>query len=662
MPFKNSEKDKGLGNIKLPDEIITRVSKGFSKELGKSEGIKRQIPARLGNPVTGEIFVADTNNGRIYISGFGDEPSDFGTIPKVGIPKELLIYGQPILVRRNASGGFKYVGIDTDSAEAFNEGDSDGIDQSPVTQSQLDWGTLQPYAGLVAVAKGAIYGDYAVLDLETANMGSSPLDTLAAAINIPGTANRAIGVLVQLDPSTSTLSYKQSAEFNGVFSLSTAYALGLLPLRDTGKFRIGYLKLSNGITQFDNASVWTCREDFPMGSDLGLPVSSTDNAIVLWDGTGADTIQNSNVTIDPSTNVMANAIIFGGPTYLNRVSIDSTVTQKTLSGNTLTPDTARRIEVLSQTGAASLDQIDSIATTNMSTGEAIYLSAETNHLIDVRHNFAGGNVRLTSGGTLRLSELVPLKLILDYNGNFVEGLYTLASSGAPATATYITQTADATLTNEQALSSLATGIMKVTTTTGVISSLGDPLPIANGGTNGTTATAGFDNLAPTTTNGDTIYHNGTDNVRLAIGSDGKVLKVVSGVPAWADNNVFKTFTKDVTSNQTTSSTSYGNVTNTDVSHTFTKANAIVRYHNCQIVNSGASGNTFLRVTVDGNADADTIEVFNTGTTGRAVAVGGRFTGISTGGAVTIRLQMKVDTGTATLNAGLKLYIEIIEFD
>ena len=42
-------------------------------------------------------------------------------------------------------------------------------------------------------------------------------------------------------------------------------------------------------------------------------------------------------------------------------------------------------------------------------------------------------------------------------------------SGAPTTATYITQTADAGLSAEQALSALATGLLKVTTTTGVLS-------------------------------------------------------------------------------------------------------------------------------------------------------------------------------------------------
>src|SRR6185295_19356244 len=55
------------------------------------------------------------------------------------------------------------------------------------------------------------------------------------------------------------------------------------------------------------------------------------------------------------------------------------------------------------------------------------------------------------------------------NSGYVE--LTTGSSGsfAPVNATYITQTANATLTNEQALASLATGILKNTTTTGILS-------------------------------------------------------------------------------------------------------------------------------------------------------------------------------------------------
>jgi len=60
---------------------------------------------------------------------------------------------------------------------------------------------------------------------------------------------------------------------------------------------------------------------------------------------------------------------------------------------------------------------------------------------------------------------------------------TAGGSFAPVGATYIVQTASGTLTNEQALGALATGIMKSTTTTGVVS----------------IAAAGTDYVAPSTT-------------------------------------------------------------------------------------------------------------------------------------------------------------------
>lgn len=54
------------------------------------------------------------------------------------------------------------------------------------------------------------------------------------------------------------------------------------------------------------------------------------------------------------------------------------------------------------------------------------------------------------------------------------------------------------------------------------------LPIANGGTGQTTQTAAFDALAPTTTKGDIIVHNGTDNVRFPAGADGEFIVYDSG--------------------------------------------------------------------------------------------------------------------------------------
>ena len=53
--------------------------------------------------------------------------------------------------------------------------------------------------------------------------------------------------------------------------------------------------------------------------------------------------------------------------------------------------------------------------------------------------------------------------------------------------------------------------------------LSGTLAIANGGTGQTSKTAAFDALAPTTTKADIIVYDGSDNLRLAVGSDGDAL-------------------------------------------------------------------------------------------------------------------------------------------
>ena len=59
------------------------------------------------------------------------------------------------------------------------------------------------------------------------------------------------------------------------------------------------------------------------------------------------------------------------------------------------------------------------------------------------------------------------------------------------------------------------------------------LPIANGGTSGATAAAGFDALSPVTTRGDLIYRNATVNARLAVGAANTVLRSDGTDPGWS---------------------------------------------------------------------------------------------------------------------------------
>jgi hypothetical protein len=100
-----------------------------------------------------------------------------------------------------------------------------------------------------------------------------------------------------------------------------------------------------------------------------------------------------------------------------------------------------------------------------------------------------------------------------------------------ANTTIVGTDASQTLTNKtiNGSSNTVTNISLTTSVTGT-------LPIANGGTGQTSQTNAFDALSPTTTKGDVIAHNGSDNVRVAIGSDGTFLKADSAAAAgvsWA---------------------------------------------------------------------------------------------------------------------------------
>lgn len=93
---------------------------------------------------------------------------------------------------------------------------------------------------------------------------------------------------------------------------------------------------------------------------------------------------------------------------------------------------------------------------------------------------------------------------------------TTANAGA------ISGTAGQVLRVNDGGTALAFGALNLATAASITGTLG----IANGGTGQTTATAAFDALAPTTTKGDIIVSDGTDNVRLAVGTtNGHVLTV-----------------------------------------------------------------------------------------------------------------------------------------
>ena len=93
---------------------------------------------------------------------------------------------------------------------------------------------------------------------------------------------------------------------------------------------------------------------------------------------------------------------------------------------------------------------------------------------------------------------------------------TTANAGA------ISGTAGQVLRVNNGATALAFGAVDLSTAGAITGTLG----VANGGTGQTTATAAFNGLAPGTTKGDIIVHDGTNEVRLAVGTtNGHVLQV-----------------------------------------------------------------------------------------------------------------------------------------
>lgn len=84
-----------------------------------------------------------------------------------------------------------------------------------------------------------------------------------------------------------------------------------------------------------------------------------------------------------------------------------------------------------------------------------------------------------------------------------------------------------------------------TITGGTVSGLTAPIAIADGGTGQTTKTAAFDGLSPLTSQGDILTHDGTNNVRLALGNAGEYLKVNAGGTdvEWGEGYVTPTTTQ-----------------------------------------------------------------------------------------------------------------------
>lgn len=257
------------------------------------------------------------------------------------------------------------------------------------------------------------------------------------------------------------------------------------------------------LLQYTAGGYW---QHTPPGSITGI--GSLANALTIgtglsgtsYDGSSPVTITNTGVT----SAIAGTGISVSGAT--GDVTFTNTAPDQTVS---LTAGTG-----ISTSGTYPNFTIDNTApdqTVSLTAGTGISTSGTyPNFTID--NTAPDQTVSLTGAGTTSITGTYP-NFTITSNDQYTGTVTSVSGTG---TVNGISLSGTVTSSGSLTLGGALSGVDLTSQVTGT-------LPIANGGTGQTGQTAAFDALAPTTTKGDLIVNDGTDNVRLPVGTDTYVL-------------------------------------------------------------------------------------------------------------------------------------------
>ena len=218
----------------------------------------------------------------------------------------------------------------------------------------------------------------------------------------------------------------------------------------------------------------------------------------------------------------------GVPTFRAIVAADVPTLNQNTTGSAATLTTGRTISIsgdLTYTspsfdGSANVTAAGTLATVNANVGSFTNASITVN---------GKGLITAASSGTAPVTSVTGTSPVVSSGGatpaiSLDSGYGDTQNPYASKTANYVLAAPNGSAGVPTFRAIVAADIPTLNqNTTGTASNVTGTVAIANGGTGQTTAVAAFDALSPATTKGDLIVSNGTDNVRLAVGTDAYVL-------------------------------------------------------------------------------------------------------------------------------------------
>lgn len=330
--------------------------------------------------------------------------------------------------------------------------------------------------------------------------------------------------------------YWTAARFNTAFSGKStsdlAQGTNLYYTDALSRAAISLTTTGSGAATY-NSSTGALNIPADAGGDVVGPASATDSAVSLYNGTTGKLLKNSLVTIDGSGGVSASALALDNGITFNNSGFTGVLSPATMGGN--------RTWTLPNTNGTLLTNSGTSTVTNKD------LTSGTNTFPTLNQNTTGSAAKWTTARNLA--------------GNSVDG-----SANVPFANNFIVQgTTDAGLSGAQFLGALGTGLVKNTTTTGVLS-------IATAGTDYQTPLTFSTGLTNTT---GTITVNTSQNIaKLSNLTSNGFVKTSSGdgtlsidTSTYLTGNQSITLSGDVTGSGTTAITTAigsGVIVNADV--------------------------------------------------------------------------------------------------